>query len=199
MVPEVFQIIGQFPSSIHQSSSLTKLLANRLQTVITKLVHRNQYGFIKDYTRLPSLVSGVSAPMSSFKEGNRHSKARFWEGFWQDGIPSNAYHNGEKVLWTEMVTTDATNFFFSDLSSPPKWNTRKDFQLFKRSETRWPPLTSPLCVSCWLSTVTGEPRQRARATQITNSSRNKQWLSNNSICRRHIDHSWGGPNTDVFF
>ena len=105
----------------------------------------------------------------------------------------------KRGLWTEMVTMDATIFFFSDLSSPPKWNTRKDFQLFKRSETRWPPLTSPLCVSCWLSTVTGEPRQRARATQITNSSRNKQWLSNNSICRRHIDHSWGGPNTDLFF
>jgi len=42
----------------------------------------------------------------------------------------------KRGLWTEMVTMDATIFFFSDLSSPPKWNTRKDFQLFKRSETR---------------------------------------------------------------
>ena len=38
------------PISLLNSSVklLTKLLANRLQTVITELVHRNQYGFIKN-------------------------------------------------------------------------------------------------------------------------------------------------------
>jgi hypothetical protein len=29
---------------------LTKILANRLHKVITKLIHRNHYGFIKDRT-----------------------------------------------------------------------------------------------------------------------------------------------------
>lgn len=40
------------PISLLNSSVklITKLLANRLQTVITKLVHRNQYGFIRTRT-----------------------------------------------------------------------------------------------------------------------------------------------------
>jgi hypothetical protein len=38
------------PISLLNSSVrlLTKLLANRLQKVITRLIHKNQYGFIKE-------------------------------------------------------------------------------------------------------------------------------------------------------
>lgn len=35
---------------------ITKLLANRLQTVITSLIHKNQYGFIKNRTTQDCLV-----------------------------------------------------------------------------------------------------------------------------------------------
>jgi hypothetical protein len=43
----VFRPISLLNSSV---KLLTKLLANRLQTIITKLVHINQYGFIKSRT-----------------------------------------------------------------------------------------------------------------------------------------------------
>jgi retron-type reverse transcriptase len=44
-------IIGDFrPISLLNSSVklLTKILANRLQKIILKIIHRNQYGFIKE-------------------------------------------------------------------------------------------------------------------------------------------------------
>jgi hypothetical protein len=43
--------VGDYmPISLLNSSIklLTKLLANRLQKVITRLIHKNQYGFIKE-------------------------------------------------------------------------------------------------------------------------------------------------------
>jgi hypothetical protein len=50
---ETPQTVGDFrPISLLNSSMklLTKLLANRLQRVITSIVHKNQYGFIKSRT-----------------------------------------------------------------------------------------------------------------------------------------------------
>jgi retron-type reverse transcriptase len=47
------QTVGDFrPISLLNNTmkSITKLLANRLQTVMTSLVHKNQYGFIKGRT-----------------------------------------------------------------------------------------------------------------------------------------------------
>jgi hypothetical protein len=76
---------------------------------------------------------------------------------------------------------------------------RKNLQLFKRSEARWSPFTSPLCGSCWLPTVTGKPRQRASATKITNFLRIKQWLPNHLVCWWHIDYPWGWCQAGFFF
>jgi hypothetical protein len=46
------------PISLLNSSFkvLTKLLANRLQKVITRVIHKNQYGFIKERTIQDRLV-----------------------------------------------------------------------------------------------------------------------------------------------
>jgi hypothetical protein len=49
---------------------MTKLLANRLQRAMPRLIHKNQYGFLKARTilRLFSLVFGIPTPLSSVKE-----------------------------------------------------------------------------------------------------------------------------------
>jgi hypothetical protein len=49
---------------------MTKLLANRLQREMPRLIHKNQYGFLKARTilRLFSLVFAIPTPLSSVKE-----------------------------------------------------------------------------------------------------------------------------------
>lgn len=58
---------------------ITKILANRLQLVMPKLIHKNQHGFIKSKinARLFSLVIGVPLSLSSIQERDHYSEIGF--------------------------------------------------------------------------------------------------------------------------
>lgn len=76
VMPSDFRPVSLLNCSI---KIITKLLANRLQKIILKLVHINQYGFLKERSIQDCLAWAFEyfAPVSPLKTRDCHTKIRF--------------------------------------------------------------------------------------------------------------------------
>jgi len=120
-------VLDYRPISLLNSSVrlLTKLLANRLQTVITKLVHRSQYSFIKKRTTQDCLARSPEYLhlCHNSKKEIVILKMDFKKAFDKMEYQAMLTIMEKKRLWIEVATMDEPKIFFSNLSSTPKWDT----------------------------------------------------------------------------
>lgn len=138
---------------------ITKLLANRLQNIILKLVHNNQYGFLKER----SIEDCLGWAFEYLYQGHKPKeeilvpKLDFGKAFYKIEHTTileifKAKGFGEKwISWIKVILSAGTSAILLNGITGKKF-----YILQKGCQTRESSLPTSFCIGCWFSTVNSQ-------------------------------------------